>query len=76
MEKHAYALVKSLNSFKIYVIHYEIIAYVPNSVVREILVQPDSEVKRGRWITKILEYNMVIQPTKLIKGQGLAKLLT
>jgi hypothetical protein len=68
MEKHAYALVKALKSFRIYVLHYEIIAYVPSSVVKEILVQPDSEGKRGRWITKILEYNMVIKPTKLIKG--------
>jgi hypothetical protein len=76
MEKQAYALVKALKSFRIYVLHSEIIAYVPSSVVREILVQPDSEGKRGRWITKILEYNMVIKPTKLIKGQGLAKLLT
>jgi hypothetical protein len=76
MEKHAYALVKALKSFRVYVMHYEIIAYVPSSVVKEIMVQLDSEGKRGRWITKILEYNMVIKPTKLIKGQGLAKLLT
>jgi len=51
----------------VYVPHYEIIAYVPSSVVEEIPVQPDSERKRGRWITKIMEYNMVINPTKLIK---------
>jgi hypothetical protein len=68
--------VKALKSFRVYVLHSEIIAYVPSSVVKEIMVQPDSEGKRGRWITKILEYNMVIKPTKLIKGQGLAKLLT
>jgi hypothetical protein len=43
--------------------------------VKEILVQPDSEGKRGRWITKLLEYDLVIKPTKLIKGQGLSKLL-
>jgi hypothetical protein len=53
----------------------EIISYIP-SVFKEILVQPDNEGKRGRWITNILEYNMVINPTKLIKGQGLEKLLT
>jgi hypothetical protein len=76
MEKQAYTPVKSLKSFRVYVLHSEIISYVPSSVVKEILVQPDSEGKRGRWITKILEYNMVINPTKLIKGQGLAKLLT
>jgi hypothetical protein len=76
MEKHAYALVKALKSFRVYVLHFEIIPYVPSSVVKEILVQPDSEEKMGRWITKIMEYNMVIKPTKLINGRGLAKLLT
>jgi hypothetical protein len=40
------------------------------------LVQPDCEGKRGKWITKILEYDLTIKPTQLIKGQGLAKLMT
>jgi hypothetical protein len=75
MEKQAYALVKALKSFRVYVLHSEITAYVPNSAVKEILVQPDCEGKRGKWITKIMEYNLTINPTKLIKGQGLAKLL-
>ena len=60
---------------RIYVLHSQIIAYVPNIVVKEILVQPDSEGKRGRWIAKIMEYDVDIKPAKLIKGQGLAKLL-
>jgi len=29
----------------------------------------------GRWIAKIQEYDLEIKPTKLVKGQGLAKLL-
>ena len=67
---------KSLKSFRVCVLLSEIISYIPSSVVKEIMVQPDSEGKRGRWITKILEYNMVIKPTKLIKGHGVDKLLT
>jgi hypothetical protein len=39
------------------------------------MVQPDSEGKRGRWIVKLLEYDLHINPTKMIKGQGLAKFL-
>jgi hypothetical protein len=76
MEKHAYALVKALKYFRVYVLQSEITAYVPSSAVKEILVQPDCEGKRGKWITKILEYNLTINPTQLIKGQGLAKLMT
>jgi hypothetical protein len=41
MEKHAYALAKALKYFRVYVLQYEITAYVRNSAVREILVQPD-----------------------------------
>ena len=31
---------------------------------------------RGKWVSKIQEYDLEIKPTKLIKGQGLAKILT
>ena len=37
MEKQAYALVKALNDFRIYILHSHIIAYVPSSVVKIIL---------------------------------------
>ena len=37
MEKQAYALVKALNNFRIYILHSHIIAYVPCSVVKSIL---------------------------------------
>ena len=66
---------KALKSFRVYLLHAKIIAYVPSSVVRENIVQPDSEGRRGKWIVKLLEYDLDIKPTKLIKGQGLAKLL-
>lgn len=33
MEKQAYALVKSIKDFRVYVIHSHIIAYVPNVVI-------------------------------------------
>ena len=75
MEKHAYALVKSLKSFRVYVLHSKIIAYVPSSFVKDILIQPDIDGKRRKWITKILEFDLEIKPTKLVKGKGLAKIL-
>ena len=50
------------------------IAFVPHTVVKDILNQ-DLNGKRGKWIVVILEYDLEIRPTKLIKGQGLAKLV-
>jgi hypothetical protein len=75
MEKQAYALVKALKDFRDYILHSKILAYVPTSTIKDILTQPDSEGRRGKWIAKIQEYDVEIKPTKLVKGQGLAKLL-
>ena len=75
MEKHAYALVKALKAFRVYVLHSKVTAYVPLTFVKDILVQPKIDGRRSKWIAKILEFDLEIRPTKLIKGQGLAKLL-
>lgn len=75
IEKQAYALVKSLKSFQVYILYSKVIAYVPNIAVKDVLVQPDIEGKRGRWIAKITEFDLEIRSTKLIKGQGIAHLL-
>ena len=75
LEKQAYSLLKALNIFRIYILHSKIISYVPNAVVKDILTQPYNEGKRGKWIAKIMEYDVEIRPTKLVKGQGLEKLL-
>jgi hypothetical protein len=75
MEKHAYNLIKALKTFKVYVLHSKVIAYVPSASAKEILIHPDLDGKRSRWIAKILEFDLEIKPTKLIKGQGLARML-
>jgi hypothetical protein len=75
MEKKAYALVKSLNHFRTYVGYSKIIAYVPHSTVKDILAQQDCLGTRGKWVSKIQEYDLEIKPTKLIKGQGLSQMM-
>lgn len=69
-------MVKSLKAFRTYILHSQIVAYVPNSAVKDVLVHSDVEGKRGKWIAKIQEYDLDIKPTKLVKGLGLAKFLT
>jgi hypothetical protein len=75
MEKHAFALVKTIKYFRFYILHSHTIAYVPNAVVKDILTQDNLDGRRGKWIVFILEFDIEIKPTKLIKGQGLAKLM-
>ena len=74
MEKQAFALVKALKDFRVYILHSHIISFVPNSVVKDIITQ-DLDGKRGKWIVVILEYDLEIKPNKLIKDQGLARLM-
>ena len=76
MEKQAYPLVKSLKYFRVYITHSRIVAYVPINVVKSILIQPNPEGNRAKWIVVLLEYDIEIKPTKLIKGRGLSKLMT
>ena len=42
--------------------------------MKDILLHGDVEGRRGKWIVKIQEYDLDIKPTKLVKGQGLAKI--
>lgn len=75
IEKEALALIKALKDFQIYILHSHTIAYVPNMVVKDVLIQTNSEGRRGKWITAMLGYYLEIKPTKLIKGQSLEKLM-
>ena len=75
MEKHAYSLIKSLKHFRTYIGYSKIIGYVPHAVVKDILPQQDCLGIRGKWVSKIQEYDIEIKPTKLIKGQGLVNML-
>ena len=76
MEKQAYALVKAIKDFRIYILYSHVTAYVPSPIVKDILTQENLEGRRGKWFANILEFDIEIKPTKLIKGQGLAKLMT
>lgn len=75
IEKQGLALVKVVKDFRVYIVHSHTLAYVPNVVVKEVLMQNDPQGRGGRWIVAILEYDLEIGPTKLIKGQGLARLM-
>ena len=66
---------KALKDFRVYILHSHILAYVPDTAVKDVLVQADPEGRRGKWIAALLEYDVEIKPTKLVKGQGLAKLM-
>jgi hypothetical protein len=75
-ENQAYALVKSLKHFRNYVGYNNIKSYVPYPTVKDVLSQQDCMGTRGKWVSKIQEYDLEIKPTKIVKGQGLSQMLT
>lgn len=75
LEKQALALIRALKDFRIYILHSHTVAYVPSMAVKDILTQPDPDGRREKWIAILLEYDLEIKHTKIIKGQGLAKLM-
>ena len=75
MEKQACACVKALKEFRVYILQNHSIVFVPSAAIKDILTQVDTDGRRAKWIATLLEYDIEIKPTKLVKGQGLAKLM-
>jgi len=68
--------VKALKEFRVYILHSHPTVFVPSAAIKDILTQAEPDGRRAKWITTLLEYDIDIKPTKLVKGQGLAKLMT
>ena len=56
--------------------HSHSIVFVPSDAFKDILTQAEPDGRRAKWISTLLEYDIEIRPTKLVKGQGLAKLMS
>lgn len=74
-EKRAYALVKAVKAFRSYLMGATMVAYVPSAAIKDIFTQREVSGRRCKWINRIQEFNIDIQITKLVRGQGLAKLM-
>lgn len=66
---------ESCESFRPYLVGTTVIAYVPNVVVKDIFRQSETTGRRCKWINQIQEFKIDLQITKLVRGQGLAKLM-
>jgi len=75
IEKQAYALIKPLKNFRVYILHSKIIVYVASAGTKDVLTQLDADGSRAKWIAKLIEFNIELNPTELVRGQGLARLL-
>jgi hypothetical protein len=75
LEKQALALVKTVAHFLTHILNSHVIAYVSSSPINMLLNQQLREGKWDNWMENIQEYDIEIKPLKVVKGQGLCKLI-
>ena len=68
-------MVRAVKAFRCYLVNAIVVAFVPSATVKDIFAQQEVSGRRCRWINRIQEFNIDIQITKMVRGQGLAKLM-
>jgi len=62
---------KGLKKFKHYISHNRILVFTIHPDVRNYVIQEDLGEGKASWITKIMEYDIEIKLTRLIRGRDL-----
>lgn len=75
MKKQAFALVKVVAYFRSYILNTLVKYYVPHLLVKMTLNQTLREGRWANWLAKLQEYDIEVRPLKVVKGQGLCKLI-
>lgn len=75
VEKQAYVIFKAVKHFRPYFLKSKTNVIVPFLAVRNFLVQKDPGEKRANWVIALQEYDLEIKLSKIVRGQGLCKLV-
>ena len=75
IDKQAFAVFKVVKHFCPYLLRSHTKIIVPHSTIRSLLIQKKIGDRRGNWLTTLQEYDLEIKLAKLVKGQGLCKLV-
>ena len=75
IDKQAFAVFKAVKHFHPYLLRSHARVIVPHTTIRALLIQKEPGDRRGNWLTTLQEYDLEIKPAKLVKGQGLCKLV-
>lgn len=73
MEKHVLAIIRSLKKFKHLIFNNKVHLMVSHPSVKELLLSRDLNEKRAGWITKVMQYDIDIKITKLVRGKGMCE---
>lgn len=75
IDKQAYVLVRAVKKFRHYILRSPIVAIVSDATIKNLLAQHELGEKRGNWVSALQEYDLLIQPMKIVRGQGLTQTL-
>jgi hypothetical protein len=75
IDKQAYTVYKAVKHFRSYILNNHTKVRVPHPAVRSLFTQQEMGERRGNWMEFIQEFDLDIKPTKIVKGQGLCKLV-
>ena len=75
IDTQAFALLKVVKHLWLYIRRSHTKIIVPHSAVRYLLIQKELGDRWGNWMASLQEYDLEIKQEKLVKGQGLWKLV-
>lgn len=73
IEKQVYALIRGVKKFKHYILSNKLFSIVLDPTMKTLLIQNEMGERRTKWVTLLQEYDMEIQPMKLVRGQELTQ---
>ena len=73
IEKQVLAIIRALKNFRHLLSKNKVKLLVSHASVRNFLLCKDINEKRARWITKVMEYDVDIKITNLVRGKGLCE---
>ena len=76
VDKKAYVIYKVVKHYRTQLLNCRTKIIVPYIVVKNLLVQKQLGEKRAHWMTVLQEYDLEINPSNIVRGQGLRQLVT
>ena len=73
IEKQVLVVVRALKKFRHLLSHKKVQLLVPHASVKDFFLNMDINEKRDGQITKVMEYDIDINITKLVRGKGLCE---
>ena len=64
-----------IKKFRHYILRSKVYAIVPNPAVKTLLMQNELGERREKWMAILQEFDLKIQSMRLVRGQGLSKMI-